>query len=154
MEDQLSAEDIAGKVKCHYYNDPNKIRYFEKAAVPLVAPKYVPCDDQSTPNLKKTTTVVPPAASAVEIEAKIKELQGRYEALGGPDVEKSKTWTRPRLEIEVSILEKKKDQKPETETVESQNGTERVEVRDAETEIVDGKKKRKYTKKAKSEATV
>ena len=102
MEEELTAEDVAGKVKMVYFNNPNKIIYVTKDAVPLVFPKWIPAEDQTAPAPKKVSAA--PAANEDQ-QQRFEQLRAKYAELGGNDPAVN-AWSIPLLQVKIAMLEK------------------------------------------------
>ena len=121
--DPVNPDDLKGKVKVQWHNDPNKIKYVTPQAVEYLKPLWVLAGDQQLPEAikKKSNPVVAPVVNQKAEDQKAEAIK-KYLDAGGENPEHV-NWTAPRLFIEAATLNKIKAQekisqpKPEPEPV-------------------------------------
>lgn len=150
--DPVNADDLKGKVKLVYHNDPSKFKYVTPAAAEYLAPLWKLASDQDLPaEVKKK--LPPAAAPAVNQKAEDQRAEAlkKYLDAGGENPEHV-NWTAPRLFIEAATLNKMKaQQKPETIITDASKAETTTATSVAENVTVKVEKEKK-PKKGKKEA--
>lgn len=124
----INPNDLKGKVKVQWHNNPNQIKYVTPAAVDYLKPLWVLSSDQELPQeiKKKSNPVVAPVVNQKAEDQKAEALK-KYLDAGGTNPDHV-NWTAPRLFIEAATLNKikaqaklneKEEPKAEPETAET-----------------------------------